>query len=407
MAIPTIAAVGAFNDASTGSLTVSLPAHQADDILLVFHETNVSTGSSTPSGWAHITGSPRSQGANVVAVSILWKRATSSSETNPVFSASSNHQMAFAVAARGCVTAGDPWDFAPVDYGVAATSLSVPGGTTTVTNTRTFVVIANSADILTDQISAVSNGSLTGFAVIDQEFTDMGNGGGVGVWSGTRTTTGSTGTTSATVVSGSSAALVFALVGATATTQALTGTIAVVSDASGAPTLLADMTGTIAAVSGLVGDIGTTSGPQQYPLTGTIAATSTTTGSPAAQLALTGTVAATSSASGTITSRLGLSGVVAATSSATGTIAARLGLTGTVAAVSGTVGNLVAALGLTGVIQAISNLVGDIGGGDDVPLRDLTITATLDPERIAATLDPPRLTASLDPDRLAARMETT
>jgi hypothetical protein len=215
MGIPTIEGVGAVSS-SIAPVTYTLPAHAADDILLLFVECAETVGVTAPSGWAHVTGSPRAQGSNVTSVNIMWQRAAASGTTNPTVADPGDHQVGFAVVLRGVVATGDPWNFTPVGTGAGgATTFSATGGTTTAVDTRAFVVVANNTDSATDQFSSVTNGTLTGFAEVDQAFTASGNGGGVGVWSGTRTTTGSTGTTNGNIAASSSySALVFALVGA-------------------------------------------------------------------------------------------------------------------------------------------------------------------------------------------------
>jgi hypothetical protein len=189
------------------------PTHAAGDILLLFVECAESAGVTAPAGWAHVTNSPNAQGSNVTCANVMWKRATTSSETNPTVVDPGNHQIGFVVAVSGAIATGTPTDFAPTTNGQAGvTTFSATGGTLTVTNTRVFVFVASSVDVLTDQFTSVTNASLTGFAIVDQEFTDLGNGGGVGVWSGTKTTTGTTGTATGTIgTSGSYASIVFAI----------------------------------------------------------------------------------------------------------------------------------------------------------------------------------------------------
>lgn len=212
MAIPTVAGVGATNS-GTGATTFTLPAHVVDDILILFCESGETGGLTAPSGWAHITNSPRAQGTNVTCNSVFWRRAISGSETNPQVPAPANHLDGFAIAFRGVVNNGDPFDFAPVGNGGAAqTSVSATGGTTNGTDRLVVVAVVGNLDVATDQFSAPSNASLANLTTQQEFWTTDGNGGGVAVFTGEKATAGATGTTTATMASMTYSALTFALV---------------------------------------------------------------------------------------------------------------------------------------------------------------------------------------------------
>ena len=124
MAAPTLVAQGAIAAVTTGSLTVTLPAHQADDILVVtlaVWEPNAASDMAAPgttSGWTYRMDNPIIPGSQIDGrLAMFWKRATSGAETNPVFTQPSpgdtGADTAFAGRAyviRGCITSGDPWD---------------------------------------------------------------------------------------------------------------------------------------------------------------------------------------------------------------------------------------------------------------------------------------------------------
>jgi hypothetical protein len=126
MAFPVLQAQGTTAAVTTGSLTVTLPAHQTDDILIVLTvdwvpntSGNAVTGG-IPSGWAVAPAG----GINLVTgaetdghIRPFWKRAASGSETDPVFtrggSWDTGTDTCFAGRAyviRGCPTSGNPWD---------------------------------------------------------------------------------------------------------------------------------------------------------------------------------------------------------------------------------------------------------------------------------------------------------
>lgn len=199
MTVPTIA-FGTPNHGTTGSVTYVLPAHQADDILLLFVECGQTTGVPTPpTGWAHVPNSPRAQGSNVEAGSLMWKRATSSSETNPVVPAQANHQVGVAARVRGAITSGNPYDTG--GQGVnsnLSTSLSVALSSTTVADCLVVFLATSAADDTADQFGTFTNASLTSVTKQISTGTTDGNGGSVDVVTGVRATAGAAGTFAAT-----------------------------------------------------------------------------------------------------------------------------------------------------------------------------------------------------------------
>lgn len=211
MTLPSVRAVGT-PAAGTGNITPGNPTHQADDILLLFVENAEGSGVAAPTGWAHVPGSPQTQGTNVTASNIMWKRATSSAETNPTVSDPGNHQIGVVVSFKGVVKTGNPWDFTPVGNSGNGATASATGSTTTVAECLVVVGLAGGVDTLVDQFSGQANGSLGSLTARVQDWTDLGNGGGIGVYTGTRTVAGATGTTTVDLAtSGAWAALTLAL----------------------------------------------------------------------------------------------------------------------------------------------------------------------------------------------------
>ena len=213
MAVPTVQAVGTPNN-GTGNVTYAIPTHQADDILLLVVECAETGGVTAPSGgWAHITNSPRSAGSNVTSVNVMWLRATSGSTTNPTVTDPGNHQVGFVAVIRGAISSGNPWDFTPVaSSATGTTTFSATNGTTTVADTLICAVISNNQDTATDQFSSVSMSGVTSFTEREQVFTADGNGGGIALYTGERSATGSPGSCDGTIGTSSAwAGLVFAL----------------------------------------------------------------------------------------------------------------------------------------------------------------------------------------------------
>lgn len=127
---------GSMADASSGNVTPSLPTHQADDILLcaVTSNDNIAHGVST-SGWAEVYQLTRT--GSLPRASLWWKRASSSSETNPtVTHTGSGGIVANCSAFRG-VDTSVAFDVAYASGAKNDTSNDndiISGGLTTVTN---------------------------------------------------------------------------------------------------------------------------------------------------------------------------------------------------------------------------------------------------------------------------------
>lgn len=225
MAIPTVHAVGAANH-GTGAVTYTLPTHATDDILVLYVECSDSAGVTAPTGWAHATSSPQAQGSNVTCANVMWKRATSSSETNPQVPTGPNHQIGVAVSYSGCVLSGNPWDLvASAGGGAGQTSISAAAGSTTVVDCLVTYLVVNNTDTTTNQFSSMANSTLSGFTEQAQSFTTDGNGGGVGVYTGGKATAGSTGTLTGSQPSGSYAWHALALKPDTGTSAAVTASV--------------------------------------------------------------------------------------------------------------------------------------------------------------------------------------
>ena len=125
-AAPTLTAEGASNANTSGTLTVTLPAHAANDILILsmsyLGKNSIDPGQiPTPSGWTLINSQiPYANSAPPEPdawSALFWLRATSSSETNPVCSRGTawdtGPDTCFggrAYTISGALTSGTPWD---------------------------------------------------------------------------------------------------------------------------------------------------------------------------------------------------------------------------------------------------------------------------------------------------------
>lgn len=105
MAITYVTSTGESHD-NDGTIYITYPSVQADDIIVALIYTGGATGCSTPSGWTlvkEISTPPNLQ--------LFWKRATGSESGNQWFVGASNDQIMGAMSVfRGCITTGSPFD---------------------------------------------------------------------------------------------------------------------------------------------------------------------------------------------------------------------------------------------------------------------------------------------------------
>jgi len=204
----------------TGDITPGMPLGWAvnDNLWLICETANETITS--PTGWAAVTNSPQGTGtaggAAATAMSVFWKRAETG-DTAPTITDPGDHCIAQIVATRGGVTSGAPYS---VTAGAVEAVDIDPGEMPTVTtNVNGQLVLLCAAFnkhlnlVPPLRFASFTNAGLTGLTVVSDATYNVGNGGGLGIAIGTKTTAGSTGTTdvswneSSTPVSGRHALL--------------------------------------------------------------------------------------------------------------------------------------------------------------------------------------------------------
>lgn len=130
MAAPTLQAQGSVAAVDTGSVTPTLPSHQADDILVaqVVIWSPATSGHidaiPDPSGWTTFAGGGNQNPRLIApaddvdgAIGIWWKRAASGAESDPVFTRGANWSTgagtcyaARCYVIRGAATGTDPYE---------------------------------------------------------------------------------------------------------------------------------------------------------------------------------------------------------------------------------------------------------------------------------------------------------
>lgn len=114
--IPTVVASSSIVAAASGTTsTVTLPTHQADDILVVMAAYNSASALSLSGSWNTID----AQNNANLSTALFWMRATGSGTTNPTLTSSTasstNGRYAQAFVIRGCNPTGDPFEDATVN----------------------------------------------------------------------------------------------------------------------------------------------------------------------------------------------------------------------------------------------------------------------------------------------------
>jgi len=128
--------------ASTGAnVTVTLPAHQADDIFLLSVVVRDQDDTITVAGWTQIATVDR--GA-VSRYWWFWKRAASASETNPLVNKSTGTGDTYAavITYRGAVTTGDPWEVKGTPQTSTADPVALTGITTLTADSLVVAAVA-------------------------------------------------------------------------------------------------------------------------------------------------------------------------------------------------------------------------------------------------------------------------
>lgn len=177
------------------ALTPGLPTgYQANDILVMTYNGFTRSDYSTPSGWTEVTSSPRTDVFGGFE-GVCWKRATGS-ESAPTISTA---QMARIHAISGCIATGSPVDASAVtdQSGGSTSAVSATGVTTTAADDMVFVYVCAGSSNTT--VSGWTNSNLVSLT----ERTDDGTtpGFGLAAATGSKTTAGAIGTTTATLSS--------------------------------------------------------------------------------------------------------------------------------------------------------------------------------------------------------------
>jgi hypothetical protein len=205
MAFPFFQASTAAVD-GVGALIPGWPAHQVDDVALLFVESkgDQPVSLSTPAGFVEVLNSPQSTGTET-RLTVFWARATSSNMPAPTVADSGDHQIARMLTFRGCISSGSPWNVTAGSFSDSNdTVVSIPGATTTINECLVVLVVSNNTDTSTPQFTGnFSNPDLTNLALLTNDNTAQGGGGGIAVGKGEKAVAGVYGTTSGAILTAS------------------------------------------------------------------------------------------------------------------------------------------------------------------------------------------------------------
>jgi hypothetical protein len=193
---------------SVGAATVSWPAHQTNDIGVLFVESaNEAVTLTTASGFVEGPNSPQGIGtaADVAATRLtwFWCRATSGTMADVVVADAGDHVVCRIETLRGCIQSGNPYNVTAGDTGASSTAITNPAVTTTVPNTLILLAASTCTDTATGQFSNWANSNLTGVTLQCNLGSISGNGGGFGITTGTFAGTGDIGTSTSTLAGAS------------------------------------------------------------------------------------------------------------------------------------------------------------------------------------------------------------
>ena len=201
----------------TGAVSPAWPTHVSGDVALLFVESaNETITLSTPAGFAEVANSPQGTGtggsSGATRLAVFWARATSGSMGAPTVADPGDHAYARILTFRGCAASGNPVDTsAGTVKAVASVTDTFPAVTTTVADTTIVLAATRDNDSAAAAFSAWTNTNFVSIMERSDAGTTSGNGGGLAVGVADWKTTGSTGTSTATVTSSVAGLMTIAL----------------------------------------------------------------------------------------------------------------------------------------------------------------------------------------------------
>ena len=209
----------------TGDVTPVWPTHVSNDIGILCVSTELTDSAPpAPAGWTQFTASPATATSGT-RLSVFWRRAASSAETDPTIADVGNHIVAVIAIMRGCARTGDPFSDVVGD-GSTGTSATCTWPAVTATFDESIIVLiaSRATDLAGAQFSGFTNANLSNLTEHFDDGAIDGSGSGIVIAAGELATAGATGTTTATIATATNTArivIAFTSVVVSATLEAI------------------------------------------------------------------------------------------------------------------------------------------------------------------------------------------
>ncbi len=188
--------------AGTGNVTPTLPGSLAtNDLMVLEAETNGETVTA-PAGWTEFSFSPYNNTSNITRLTLFYRRYVSG-DGNPTITDPGDHCIAQVYAFRGVTVTGDGSSMHTNSGFSSTTAFTIPQGTTTDPNQLVALFIADGADVATNRFVGLgTNASLTSLNQRESISSNLGDGGGLNLYTGIKATAGSCGDLTGTLGTG-------------------------------------------------------------------------------------------------------------------------------------------------------------------------------------------------------------
>lgn len=202
MSLPILQGIGVAV-AGIGEVQPTWPTHQPGDLGVLYVQTGNEVATlSDARGFVEIPNSSQGVGTpgalGSTRLTVFLCRATGAMAA-PTVADSGNHQLARIFTLRNVRRAGIPYDDVAGDTAASSTSVSIPGGATTVPDCLIAAMVADAIDATGPRGSDWANADLGSVTEAIESGTGSGNGGGVIVVTGEKVVPGAFGATTGTL----------------------------------------------------------------------------------------------------------------------------------------------------------------------------------------------------------------
>jgi hypothetical protein len=202
VALPTVVGVGAATSGAAG-ITPAYPGGYtatADDLGFTWVECLNTDTVTPPTGWALATSTTVTSGTAPTKLSVLWRRIQGG-DTAPPIADAGDHMVGRMIVIRGGIVSGNPWELITgTSELVSDTTVSIPGGITTVPDQLVMVAFGTGQDVAsTAGATGWTNASLASLTERMDGWAIAGSGGGFAMATGEKAAAGTVDATTATL----------------------------------------------------------------------------------------------------------------------------------------------------------------------------------------------------------------